>query len=211
VPPGYKTQAGNPAGLLARSQLQNPDGVIFAALNYRLGMFGWLAGPGVEPNLGFYDQRLALDWLRKYVGLFGGDPDRITVMGESGGGGSIMHQITAFGGRRGRAPFQQAIIQSPAFSVQTDVNIAYAQVFATASALAGQVVNTVGELRGLNFSVLKQANEAVIRNSPYGSWAFNPTVDGEFVPNLPGILLMNGEFDRCVKVSKQRQLNDHEI
>lgn len=45
------------------------------------------------------------------------DPRRVSVMGESAGGGSIMHQITAFGNQQGPAPFQQAIMQSPGLYV----------------------------------------------------------------------------------------------
>lgn len=68
-------------------------------MNYRLGAFGWLAGPefvaaGGTPNLGLYDQRFALEWVQKYIHLFGGDCNQVTVIGESAGGGSIMHQIT---------------------------------------------------------------------------------------------------------------------
>lgn len=107
----------NPSGLIKASQASGSDGVVFVAINYRLGAFGWLAGPTLQSdgtaNAGLYDQRLALQWIQKYIHLFGGDADRVTVMGESAGGGSIMHQITAFGGLQGPAPFQQAILQSP--------------------------------------------------------------------------------------------------
>lgn len=85
---------GNPAGLIQRSN----DGIIYVALNYRLGAFGWLAGPTFQtdgtPNAGLHDQRFALHWIQKHIASFGGDPDQVTVMGESAGGGSIMHQIT---------------------------------------------------------------------------------------------------------------------
>jgi len=72
--------------------------VIFVSLNYRLGAFGWLSGPTFqedgEANAGLWDQRFALEWVQKYICQFGGDPNRVTVVGESAGGGSIMHQIT---------------------------------------------------------------------------------------------------------------------
>lgn len=72
--------------------------MIFVALNYRLGAFGWLSGSVVQrdgtANVGLLDQRLALEWVRENIARFGGDPNRVTVMGESAGAGSIAHQIT---------------------------------------------------------------------------------------------------------------------
>jgi len=63
------------------------------ALNYRLGALGWLSGPTLQgsggvSNAGFYDQRLAIDWVATYIHLFGGDPHQITIIGESAGGKS---------------------------------------------------------------------------------------------------------------------------
>lgn len=67
-------------------------------MNYRLGAFGWLSGPTFQAdgtaNAGLYDQRFALQWVQQHIAKFGGDPKRVTVFGESAGGGSIMHQIT---------------------------------------------------------------------------------------------------------------------
>lgn len=67
-------------------------------MNYRLGAFGWLSGPTLQSNgtanAGLHDQRLALEWIQDNIHLFGGDPNRVTIIGESAGGGSIMHQIT---------------------------------------------------------------------------------------------------------------------
>lgn len=96
---GDKTASGSPSGLLARSE-ESPSsgGLIYVAMNYRLGAFGFLAGEEVKKdgiaNAGLLDQRFALEWVQKYIHLFGGDPDRVTIFGESAGGGSIVHQIT---------------------------------------------------------------------------------------------------------------------
>jgi carboxylesterase type B len=96
---GDKTASGSPSGLLARSeQPPNSGGVIYVAMNYRLGAFGFLAGKetikhGVA-NAGLLDQRFALEWVQKYIYLFGGDPKRVTIFGESAGGGGVMHQLT---------------------------------------------------------------------------------------------------------------------
>lgn len=72
-------------------------GVILVTVNYRLGILGFLAHPllsaesphGVSGNYGILDQRAALAWLRRNIGEFGGDPDRITVFGQSAGAGSV--------------------------------------------------------------------------------------------------------------------------
>jgi carboxylesterase type B len=57
----------------------------------QLGGFGFLGGPTVEsegvPNVAFWDQRKALEWVQSYIGLLGGDKDSVTAMGESAGGG----------------------------------------------------------------------------------------------------------------------------
>lgn len=58
-------------------------------MNYRLGAFGWLSGPTFQAdgtaNAGLYDQRFALEWVRRHISKFGGDPKRVTVFGESAG------------------------------------------------------------------------------------------------------------------------------
>lgn len=75
---GSKVSSGNPAGLLARSMTSGREGVIYVAMNYRLGAFGWLSGATVEAdgvaNAGLYDQRFALQWVQQNIHLFGGDP-----------------------------------------------------------------------------------------------------------------------------------------
>lgn len=58
--------------------------------NYRLGIFGFPGGPaGMDDNLAFWDQRLATEWVRDNIAAFGGNPKRITIFGESAGGGSV--------------------------------------------------------------------------------------------------------------------------
>ena len=75
-----------------------------------MGVFGWSAPPSeksVVPNLGLYDAKAALEWIRDYIPRFGGNADDVTVFGESAGGGIIMHLITAYGGLRDPPAFQK--------------------------------------------------------------------------------------------------------
>ena len=74
------------------------EGILVASFNYRIGRFGWFAHPqltrenadnGLRINYGTLDQIAALKWIQKNIAAFGGDPDNVTVMGESAGGVSL--------------------------------------------------------------------------------------------------------------------------
>lgn len=191
----------NPAGLIKASQATSTDGIVFVALNYRLGAFGWLSGPTFQEdgvaNAGLYDQRLALEWVQDNIHLFGGDPNRVTVIGESAGGGSIMHQITAFGNLNGPAPFQQAVLQSPGFQNIVST-LQQEQTFETFLSLLN--VSTIEEARRLPSSALIEANLIQVANSSYGLFTYGPVVDGLFAPAIPGKLLLQGSYDHDLKL-----------
>ncbi|KAG4439719.1 hypothetical protein IFR05_004797 [Cadophora sp. M221] len=205
----------NPAGLIASSLENNGQGIIYVALNYRLGLYGFLAGSTFSasgtPNAGFYDQRLALQWIQQNIAKFGGDPTRVTLIGESAGGGSILHQITAFGGFGGKSPFQQGILQSAGFfpipSNQQQED-AYQKTLQYATLIAGRPILTVDALRNLTDEQLYQVNAAVVGTSPYTLFKYGPAVDGVFVPKLPEELLAAGHFDKSINVIVGHNANE---
>jgi cholinesterase len=158
-----------------------------------------------------WDQRLALEWVKENIHLFGGDPHRITVIGESAGGGSIMHQITAFGGLKGNVPFHQTITQSPGFqplNSNAQIEAIYQETIKFASLISEKMISTTDDLRSLSFTELYYTNYAVVGTSSYGSFTFGPAVDGNFVPKLPGELLLHGQFDKSLKVMVGHNLNE---
>lgn len=69
--------------------------VLLVTLNYRLGAFGFLStGDDASPgNYGFKDQVAALRWVQENIANFGGDPGRVTIFGQSAGGGSVHHHL----------------------------------------------------------------------------------------------------------------------
>jgi carboxylesterase type B len=81
----------------------NNNQFIVVEIQYRLGAFGFLSSDEVKehgrPNAGLLDQRFALKWVQQHISKFGGDPSRVTVGGESAGGGAVMLQALAYGGR----------------------------------------------------------------------------------------------------------------
>ncbi|KAH8895477.1 alpha/beta-hydrolase [Thozetella sp. PMI_491] len=197
---GSKAASTNAEGLLGRSMLNGNAGMVYVSINYRLGMFGWLGGAAdTTPNLGLYDQALALSWVQKYIGLFGGDASRVTVMGESAGASSILHQITAYGGAT-KANFTRAILQSPAFQFSLNMTTSYQAVMTQAAQEMNRTISTVADLSKLDSSALKAINAAVVYNAPTAEFMFGPSPDGIYVPAIPQALLAEGKFDPDVIV-----------
>ena len=92
------------------------SGVIFASFNYRLGRFGFFAHPALTEanegplgNYGFEDQIAAMQWVQDNITAFGGDPENVTVMGESAGGVSVFNLLTT---PAAHGLFQRAVIMS---------------------------------------------------------------------------------------------------
>jgi para-nitrobenzyl esterase len=106
-------------------------GVVVVTINYRLGVLGWLAHPGlsaeaasgVSGNYGLLDQIEALRWIRRNISAFGGDPSNVTIAGESAGGLSVMYLMAA---PDARGLFSKAIAESAymisAPALKTSVN-----------------------------------------------------------------------------------------
>ncbi|GIN73150.1 hypothetical protein J14TS2_36250 [Bacillus sp. J14TS2] len=92
------------------AELSKDGDIVTVGFNYRLGAFGFLHYPGVsDGKMGIFDILTALKWVQEHIADFGGDPDQVTVMGQSAGAHAIMC-LLAMGKARGL--FQRAILQS---------------------------------------------------------------------------------------------------
>jgi len=176
---------------------QASGNMIFVAINYRLGAYGFLAGTTMEkeglPNAGLWDQRAALQWVQSYIGLVGGDPKRVTAMGESAGAGSILHHLVAQGGKLDPL-FSKAIALSPAYQWLWDRAGKVQNVFETFASLAGCKGQGLACLRKAAASTLAKANSALVDAVPAGSFAVGPTPDGSFIRQLPVLEYSTGNF-----------------
>ncbi|MFF0989826.1 carboxylesterase family protein [Kocuria nitroreducens] len=110
----YTTGAGD-APIMDPRPLVAEQRVVAVNVTYRLGLFGYLgAGRDRPANLGLLDQLEALRWVRRNIAAFGGDPDRVTVFGQSAGGDAVAHLMAVPGAE---LLFRRAILQSPPLGI----------------------------------------------------------------------------------------------
>ncbi|MEU9291271.1 carboxylesterase family protein [Streptomyces sp. NPDC048275] len=164
------------------------DGVVLVSINYRLGVEGYGLFPDAPPNPGLRDQLAALEWVRESIAEFGGDPDRVTVFGESAGAISIGALLAA---PRAEGLFRRAVLQSgpPEASDRDKVRrmvrrmATRLKVPATAEAFAS--VDRALLLR-------TQADVSRLSSPVLGGPAFGIVVDGDLVPRDPLEALVEG-------------------
>ncbi|MFG1696105.1 carboxylesterase/lipase family protein [Nonomuraea sp. NPDC049309] len=172
------------------------EGVVVVTFNYRVGIEGFAHLEGAPANRGLLDQVAALEWVRDNVAAFGGDPDRVTVFGESAGAGSIAALMAM---PRAAGLFRRAIAQSVPgtyFSVPLAADIA--------AALSGELglPPAAEALAPLPPERLVGAADALLAKMPayedrWGPVAhlptpFAPVVDGEVLPRDPWSALSAG-------------------
>ena len=127
----YITGAGD-APIHDPAALVREQRVVAVNVTYRLGLFGFLGSRGGRPaNLGLLDLIEALRWVRANIAAFGGDPQTVTLYGESAGGDAIAHLMIADGAS---GLFRRAILQSPPLGIaagRAAMNAAMARVAET--------------------------------------------------------------------------------
>ncbi|KAE9984371.1 hypothetical protein EG328_008857 [Venturia inaequalis] len=190
---GLASSEGNAEFMIEKSG----GNMIVVANNYRMGAWGFLAGRSAEranaTNLGLYDQRAALQWTQDYIGLFGGDKNRVTAAGESAGAGSLQHHLTAFGGTQDPL-FRQAMLQSPAFQPIFDRDGLAEDVFKRFETQAGCTGQGFACLAAISTERFQSASDAVVKQAPPGTFSFGPASDGHLVRQTPSAELSTGNF-----------------
>ncbi|CAB4632768.1 unannotated protein [freshwater metagenome] len=165
------------------SRLAAATNTVVVTINYRLGALGFLVidDPSCTPNVGLLDQVAALEWVRDNISAFGGDPDNVTIFGESAGGGSVLSLLSM---PSAVGLFQRAIIQSGATDLLLDRDKAQLVAEAVARAAGLETVD-VDALRAMSGAQIieAQANAAMELFGTVGTMPFHPVVDGVVLPH----------------------------
>ncbi len=176
-------------------------GIVVVTVNYRLNMFGFLCHPEItaenpeQPaNFGLLDQRCAMQWVKDNISAFGGDPENITIGGQSAGGGSVLNQI-AFGtqGIFKRAIVHSGMFYSPDNSFFRQKNLAEAELCGV-DFFNFMGVKNLAEARALDTQTLrKKWDEYGGHAKSIATWT--PICDEKFVKGDFFALLQKGEVE----------------
>ncbi|KAI0060454.1 carotenoid ester lipase precursor [Artomyces pyxidatus] len=185
-------------GVIVERSLQLKEPVIHVGMNYRLNGLGFLASAEVQKagvgNLGLQDQRQAMRWVQKYISAFGGDPEKVTIWGESAGAISVgMHMITNGGHTEGL--FRAAIMQSG--SPTPIGSITHGQPYYDGLVKGVGCSGAADTLHCLRHAPIAKLRAAI--NASPGLYAYQslveawtPRADGVFLKDAPQKLVQKG-------------------
>jgi carboxylesterase type B len=148
-------------------------------------------------NAGLWDQRLLVDFVTKYIGSFGGRPDKISLWGESAGAGSILFQLTS---SPPISNIKSVLLQSPAYLWQWNPGKdGYAsEIYTNLTKTCG--CNTQSDpfkcLQQLPIAQLQGCNKKIVNSALHdtGLIPFNPAIDEVFIKDLPPVAFQKGVY-----------------
>ena len=167
------------------SKLAAQGHVVVVTFNYRLNLMGFLAHPALKKegklyaNYGLLDNQFALKWVRRNIAAFGGDPNNVTIMGQSGGARNTGSEILS---PLAKGLFTRAILQSGAIPLETPLDLAEQKAIAFAVAAgcgSGTDAKTAKCLRALT-----PAQVESFAGGSGGNYTVGLIVDGTILPEL---------------------------
>lgn len=181
--------------------------VIVVTINYRLGFLGFFAQSAIDAeghlngNYGLMDQQFALGWVRRNIARFGGDPDRVTIFGESAGGQSVYAQLAS---PLASGMFRGAISESGSYAEFQDyffnvVTLAQAETTGSPSVPSGAATADSVGCTSQTASCLRAVPAAtMVAAEPFPLYPF---VDGTLLTQTIGAAFASGEFNQVPVMS----------
>ena len=175
------------------------QGIVVVNANYRLGVFGFLSHPELTKesphhasgNYGMLDQVAAIEWVKRNIAAFGGDPRRITIGGESAGSLSVSALMAS---PLSRTLFQQAIGESGAFFGSVGGNAV--ATLATTEKQGEKLAAAAGATSLADLRAKSAAELLAIASKPNSGFNFWPSADGYFLPEDPQQIYSEGRQAR---------------
>lgn len=183
-------------------------GIVFVSFNYRLGRFGFFAHPaltkeaagGMLGNYGLMDQVAALKWVKANIAAFGGDPDNVTLFGESAGGGSVLTHLTSpvsqglfnrvivesGGGRGALLRMRKVHEDDPAVASGESYGVA----FAKSVGVEGDTPAALAALRAVPADKVVGGMHMMTANNP--TYVGGPLLDGTLITDAPDNIIRAG-------------------
>jgi para-nitrobenzyl esterase len=183
------------------------QGVIVVTINYRLGYLGFLAQSAIDAedhlkgNYGFMDQQFALKWVHRNIAGFGGDPNQVTIFGESAGGQSVYAQLAS---PLAAGLFRGAIAESGSYSEFQDyfpyiVTLAQGETIGTAFVPSGAAIaDSVGCIDQKSSCLRAVAASTMVAQEPFPIFPF---VDGALLTQTIGAAFASGQFNQVPVIS----------
>jgi para-nitrobenzyl esterase len=178
-------------------------GIVFVSINYRVGIFGFFAHPQLTKessnhtsgNYGLLDQVAALQWVQKNIAAFGGDPNNVTIAGQSAGSMSVNCLVAS---PLTKGLFEKAIAESGAFLVSSPIRSSTTLQQAEqdgAKVAASLNASSITDLRNLPAEILLQKGQGI--RSPF--------VDGYFLPEPIPQIFAEGKENKVVLLTGWNQ------
>ncbi|XP_031551374.1 neuroligin-4, Y-linked-like [Actinia tenebrosa] len=174
------------------SYISSLGNVIVVAINYRLTVFGFLTtgeNGDLRGNYGMLDQVQALKWVKRNIAGFGGDPNKVTIFGESAGAASVsllmLSPLT-------KGLFKNVIMQSGAATAKWAA-ISYDKV-ENITRDFGKKIGCTNLVEMEECLKTKSVNEMISHTT--NNFSFLPVIDKHFLPDFPSVLLEKGQFEK---------------
>ncbi|KAG8729560.1 hypothetical protein FRC11_008479 [Ceratobasidium sp. 423] len=187
---------------------RSPIPFVAVSIYYRLSSLGFLAAPeapdkgvhaGEDPelllNAGLHDQRVALRFVQRHIRSFGGDPNRVTIMGQSAGAGSVGSHIVAQNDNPGEQLFHRAILQSwyraPLLNpVERKATWNYLTNRVGCSHWSWSISRTLQCLREVDHvKLIQAADEGMAKHHKDTDWVWQPVIDNKMFRDIPSRLI----------------------
>ncbi|KAK0494032.1 alpha/beta-hydrolase [Armillaria luteobubalina] len=188
---------GNPANWPFDHWIHQSPNVVVVSVYYRLSSFGFLAHPDFasssehgDLNVGFLDQTQALRWVKQHISSFGGDPEHVTINGQSAGGSSVELHLVAHGEQLFSGAIAQSVYRAalPSPEQQKPLFDFYA---GKPGCGIGDLASQMDCLRNASIGDLARAQDSSFAG-PY--YAFHPVIDGKILTEHPTTAIDSGRF-----------------